>query len=139
MSDRLPLRVPIESFLIIRDAENQQMDRIVYLDPQGKRHEKPVKRALIEEAFSKIDGQPRSICRSTGGLMIAQPYQLVLYHYLTAGGGPSPEIRVKVRFHDFKQEEGEAGFCADTLSMTKNVAPAEIQAAFSFGLDRPQR
>lgn len=139
MTTALPLRVPIESFILTTDEKYPKQYKLLYFDPRGERHEILVRKSTMDTAISKLDGKPRAIARSTGGLSVAYPYQIVLHHSV---GNPlrlSPEIRIKVRFKDFAaNEKGRAGG-TNVVTVTKNVLPEDVLDPISLDVNSAQK
>ncbi len=139
MKAALPLRIPIESFIVTPDERDPKRARLIYFDPKGVRHEVSVRKATIDAAISKMDGKPRAIARSTGGLVSAQPYQLVLHHSIADGQGIPPELRIKVRFKEFVRDETGKVAGGSVMTVTKNILPEEILDEVSYDLKSSQK
>lgn len=138
MKRPLPLRIPIESFIVAHDEQDPRKSNLIYFDPKGIRHEVSVRRSVIEDAISKIDGKPRAIARSSGGLVSAQPYQLVLHHSVSESSAP-PELRIKVRFKEFVRDEKGSVATGGVMTVTKNVLPEEVLDPVSYDLKSSQK
>ena len=138
MKDGTQLRVPIESF-IIRQDKGSDLARVIYFDPRGIRHEKPIAQRILDEALAKLDGKPRAIRRSSGGITTAQPYQLVLFHTISDREDSTPELLVKVRFRDFKLNDGEFASTGQCMTLTKTVPIKDIVNPFTFTPEENQR
>jgi hypothetical protein len=137
MKEGMQLRIPIESFVIHQTNEGD-MDRVVYYDSNGVCHEKQVSRRLLEQALQLFDGKPRAIRRSTGGIITAQPYKLVLYHSRLEGS--TPELTIKVRFRDFSPPSTPSDLVSgDCKVMAKNVPVHELLNPFPFTIDENQK
>jgi hypothetical protein len=68
MDRALPLRIPIENFIVTTDEKYPNKYRLIYFDPRGQRHEILVRKNSIDAAIQKLDGKPKAISRSSGGL-----------------------------------------------------------------------
>jgi hypothetical protein len=139
MKAALPLRIPIESFIVTPDESDPRRVRILYFDPKGIRHEVLFRKSMVDDAISKLDGRPRAIARSTGGLVMAQPYQLVLHHSIAENGAAPPELRIKVRFKEFTRDERGKVSSASVMTVTKNILPEEILPEVSYDLKSTQK
>jgi hypothetical protein len=139
MKGAIPFRIPVESFVILSGEKSSHQLRVIYFDPKGRRNEVFVRKSTLDFALSKIDGKPKAIARSTGGLVVAQPYQLVLYHCLQDSVSAGPEFRIKVRFKDFARTESEKMTTGSVMTMTKSLLPEEIQDPIRFSLQEPQK
>ena len=139
MKGAIPFRIPVESFVIMGEEKSSHQFRIIYFDPKGRRNEVFVRKSTLDFALSKIDGKPKAIARSTGGIVVAQPYQLVLYHCLSDSVSVGPELRVKVRFKDFARTESEKMTTGSIMTMTKSLLPEEILDPIHFDLKEPQK
>ncbi len=139
MKGAIPLRIPIESFIVTPDERDPKRCRLIYFDPKGARHEVAVRKSTIDSAIAKLDGKPRAIVRSSGGLVSAQPYQLVLHHSVTDGREMSPELRVKVRFKEFVRDEKGRVTSGNVMTVTKSVLPEEIMDEVAYDLRSTQK
>lgn len=139
MKGALPLRIPIESFIVTPDERDPKRVRILYFDPKGVRHEVIMRKSAIDAAIAKLDGKPRAIVRSTGGLVMAQPYQLVLHHSVSEGSESPPELRIKVRFKEFVRDERGKVTSGSVMTVTKNILPEEIHDEISYDLKSTQK
>jgi hypothetical protein len=139
MDRALPLRIPIENFIVTSDEKYPNKYRLIYFDPRGQRHEVLVRKSSIDAAIQKLDGKPKAISRSSGGLAAAQPYQLVIHHHLADPAKMAPEIRIKVRFKEFAQSETGTIAQGTVVTMTKNILPEEIQDELSYDLNTSQK
>jgi len=133
-------QAPVELSLFMYNEGQTSMDTLVYFDNQGKRFEKQVRRSLMRDALEKLsDGKPKAVARSTGGLIAVRPMKLVLYSSLFDYPYENPEIRIRVRFKDFKANLGHPNSSGCYTEMTKDVLPADILDGFSYELGESQR
>ncbi len=139
MKGPLPLRIPIESFIVSQDETDPKRSRLIYFDPKGVRHEVLIRKSVVDAAIAKLDGKPRAIARSSGGLVLAQPYQLVLHHCLAEGIDAAPELRLKVRFKEFVRDERGRVTTGNVNTVTKNVLPEEVLDAVNYDLTLTQK
>lgn len=139
MKGALPLRIPIESFIVAPDDRDPKRVKVIYFDPKGVRHEVIFRKSAIDSAIAKMDGKPRAISRSSGGLVMAQPYQLVLHHSVTEGLDIGPELRIKVRFKEFVRDERGKVTSGNVMTVTKNILPEEIFDEISYDLKSTQK
>lgn len=87
----------IEYFIWTKDG--QKSDKLIYYDKLGNCIEKPIPAGLLDEPLKLFDGGPRSVRRTTGGVSIAEPHQIVIYQ--------PDEIRIRVRLKDLvRNQEG---------------------------------
>ena len=113
--------------------------RLIYFDPRGARHEVLVRKSTMDAAIQKLDGKPKAIARSTGGLASAQPYQLVIHHHVGDPTKMAPEIRIKVRFKEFAQNETGTLTLGNVVTMTKNILPEEVFDEITYDLNASQK
>jgi hypothetical protein len=139
MKGALPLRIPIESFIVTPDERDPKRVKIIYFDPKGVRHEVIFRKSAIDSAIAKMDGKPRAISRSSGGIVMAQPYQLVLHHSVTDGLDIGPELRIKVRFKEFVRDERGKVSSGNVMTVTKNILPEEVLDEVSYDLKSTQK
>lgn len=138
MENGLPLRIPIENFIVTSDEKFPNKYKLIYFDPRGQRHEVLVRKSTMDAAIQKLDGKPKAISRSSGGLAAAQPYQLVIHHHVADSTKMAPEIRVKVRFKEFaRSESGALG--PNVVTMTKNILPEEVLDEITYDLNTSQK
>ncbi len=139
MKGSIPFRIPIESFIVLGEEDYGSRYRLVYFDPKGRRQEAFVKKSIFETALGKLDGSIKSIARSSGGIVPAQPYQMVLYHCMSDSVGTGPELRIKVRFKDFLRNEGEKTTSGGIVTVTKNVLPEEVLDPVKYDIKNNQK
>lgn len=139
MKGPLPLRIPIESFIVTQDDTDPRRSRLIYFDPRGIRHEVLIRKSTVDAAIAKLDGKPRAIARSSGGLVMAQPYQLVLHHCIAEGVDSAPELRIKVRFKEFVRDERGKVTSGSVMTVTKNLLPDEVLEGISYDLKSTQK
>ncbi len=139
MKSSIPFRIPVESFIVLGEEDYEDKYRLVYFDPKGRRQEAHIKKTIFETALAKLDGTPKAIARSSGGIVTAQPYQMVLYHCMSDTVGAGPELRIKVRFKDFVRAEGERMTSGGIVTVTKNVLPDEILQPLKYDLKSNHR
>lgn len=106
-------------------------DHLVYFDHLGNRYESPVSPQLVAAAVKVFDGKPRSLRRSSGGVSLVHPVQLLVY----PDGKGSVELRVRLQFQDYKLLP--TGL--QVVKHTKIAELAEIGPAFDYLLHLPQR
>ncbi|MBY0370739.1 hypothetical protein K2X33_08635 [bacterium] len=139
MKGALPLRIPIESFIVTPDDRDPKRVKLIYFDPKGKRHEVSFRKSAIDAALAKMDGKPKAIARSSGGLVPAQPYQLVLHHSVSESAEQPPELRIKVRFKEFVRDERGRVTSGAVMTVTKNILPEEVLDEVNYDLKSPQK
>lgn len=139
MKGALPLRIPIESFIVMPDEQDPKRVRLIYFDPKGMRHEVALRKSIVDNAVAKLDGKPRAIARSSGGIVVAQPYQLVLHHCVAEGSETPPELRIKVRFKEFVRDDRGRVTSGNVMTVTKNILPEEILGEVIYDLKAPQK
>lgn len=130
-------RTLIEYFLLMQNNEN--VDKIVYYDQNGKRFEKRVEKDKIDLALRYFDGAPKSVVRSSGGMVKAVPHQLVIYDNNSNYGPSEPEVRIQVKFRDFKKDVMGNIIPGEYVTRTKTVRPSEIRAGLEYRLEGEQR
>jgi hypothetical protein len=116
----------IEYFLWTR--ESAQNDKLIYYDKSGKQYEKIVPHQQLEAALKVFDGKRRAIRRSSGGLSIAEPFQLVIYD--KAADQKNIRLGVRVRFTDLKRGENDLVESKEIIVHTKVVGLSELKPQF---------
>jgi len=137
METSVTSRTLIEYFLLLQ--KEQDKEKLLYYDGDGNQFEKEIQRGLVDEALAKFDGTPKSVMRSTGGMVKAMPYQLVIYDPDIAAGQMHPEVRIKVKFKDFKKDAKGNYLPHEYTIATKVLSPSEIQDSVSYNLQGSQR
>ena len=94
---------------------------------------------MVKKALKAFNKGPKAISRSSGGLIRAVPSQLVIYDRKGENGLTTPEVRIKVKFKDFRRDAKGVIVGSETVMGTKIVSPAEIVEPFSYNLDGQQR
>ncbi len=92
---------------------------------------------LIGDALRIFNSRSRTVRRSSGGLSVAEPYQIVFLEQ-TEPNTHKPEVRIKVRFKDFKMTRTGEISTGELVTHTKVVAPSELGEAFSWDLAKAQ-
>lgn len=108
--------------------------KLTYFDPAGNPPSIELPEGFLDQALKYFGNQVRSVRRSSGGLVLAEPCQLIVY------GEPESEeaartIRVRVRFRDFRRDSTGRVLTPDYLTQTKTVALRDLQEPFSFRCD----
>jgi hypothetical protein len=102
---------------------------------------------LIGDALRVFNSRTRTVRRSSGGLSVAEPYQIVFFDPTqpntyktepTTTQGRKPEVRIKVRFKDFKVSRNGEVSTGELITHTKVVLPSELGEAFSYDLKKPE-
>lgn len=95
---------------------------------------------ILTNALRVLNSKSRSVQRSSGGRVIAEPYQIVYYDPIGSTKGEHPEVRIKVRFRDLKFSASGRLVTYEPVTHTKVVSASDLKDAFSFVLDdsRPQ-
>ena len=128
---------PIEFFFWAKDDQNR--DKLVYYDREGNSYEKPIPHDLLEDTLKIFDKQMRSIRRSSGGLVLAEPFQLVLFDRNTGPEGKTPSLGIRVRFIDLKRDEMNRVISSEALIHTKIVAPSDLRKPFHLDTQNPPK
>jgi hypothetical protein len=115
----------IECFLWT-EGEGKE-SKLIYYDDQGVSHEKEVTRTALDNALRFFSNRVRSVRRSSGGLVLAEPVQIVLYQEANS----ETSVRIKVKFKDIGRDNRKGG-ALTCLTHTKVVAPEELLEPFSF-------
>lgn len=122
--------------MFLCEGEEFNGQTMIYYDSHGRRFKRPVDRRLLDVVLKKLDGKPKAVVRSSGGLILVSPLTLIIYHRFPEAFDKKPEIRIRVRFRDFTGPEGPPGFCR---VLTKDVLPEELEEGFSVELSNTQR
>lgn len=116
----------------VHSASGNLAGRLVYYDLSGQRYEPTPASSLIDEALKLFGHKAKAVRRSSGGLAIAEPYQLVVYGDPTTQSTDSQSLRVRVKFRDFRRDGKGRVVAAEYISHRKTVLPEELREAFSF-------
>ncbi len=108
--------------------------KLVYVDPSGNPPSIELPEGFLDQALKYFGSQVRSVRRSSGGLVLAEPCQLIVY------GEPETEeaartIRVRVRFRDFRRDPSGRVLAPHYLTQTKTVSLRDLSEPFSFRCD----
>lgn len=107
-------------------------ERLVYYDLAGHRYEGAPASNLIDEALKLFAGTQKAVRRSSGGLVIAEPYQLIVYGDPLNPQIDPPSLRVRVKFRDFRRDEEGRVRTAEYITHKKTVTPDELREPFGF-------
>jgi hypothetical protein len=129
-------RSVIEYFLLMQ-TENHHS--VVYYNKDGTTFEKEIEHGVIDEALLKFEGGPKAVLRSTGGLVSAQAYQLVVRDQPRRGETAAAGVKIKVKFRDFHRDERGLADGKGYVTATKVLKPEEIREGFSFDLTHSQK
>jgi hypothetical protein len=128
MGDNWNGETPLEFFLWRRgDKASPKLSSEKTVQSQGDEN-------LIGDALKVFNSRTRTVRRSSGGLSVAEPYQLVFFDPKD-GTSTKPEVRIKVRFKDFKVSRSGEISTGELVTHTKVVLPSELGEAFSYDLD----
>lgn len=122
---------PIDCFVWKR--ETAQKDKLVYYDKSGVCFERSVDSDSLDGALKIFSGQTRAVRRSSGGLVMAEPLQIVVYENQEQA---SP-IHIKVRFRE-ALPQAERG-TKTSRPCTKVVAAEELFEAFCWDFEGPRK
>lgn len=127
----------IEYFLLMQNGGNR--NTLIYYDQQGTRFEKEIERGQIEHALKKFDGKPKAVVRSSGGIVRAIPYQLVLCEGTPVFGQVTPQPKIRVKFRELGRDEHGRIIPGVINTVSKLVEPEQVIELFSYRLENPQR
>lgn len=130
-------RALIEYFLLMQGGTKD--DKLVYYDQNGTKYEKQVERDKVDEALRYFDGTLKTVARSTGGMARAIPFQLVMFDPSSESGTSQPEVRIQVKFRDFKRDSLGKIIPNEYVTRTKTVLPSELGEALPQRLEGEQR
>lgn len=122
--------LPVDYFLWSDKSSTQQ--KLVYYDENGQAHEKEVPKEQLEKALKFFDGKLYSISRTNGGLVNAEPYELVICECKRPGMMMEPEVRIGLRFTDLKRDRTRMVTSNEVLYQTKYVTPDELGPAIDW-------
>lgn len=139
------IATPIEYFLWSR--EGTKNDKLIYYDQNGECHEKPIPSGILEKGLHIFDGKPRAVRRSSGGLVLAEPYQVVIYDRTVLSPetqwrpmrDPNSMIRIRVKFHDLVRSRDGLIISPQPVIQTKIVMLDELKDAFPTKIEAEQR
>ncbi len=92
---------------------------------------------LVGDALRVFNSRTRTVRRSSGGVSVAEPYQIVFLDPTTPDSH-KPEVHIKVRFKDFKVTRAGEISTDELTTHTKVVAPSELGEAFSYDLEKKE-
>lgn len=113
-------------------------EKLVYFDAQGQRAGGGEDQRLAEEMLKLFAGKYKAVRRSSGGLILAEPFELIVY------GDPqkdpeNQEYRVRVKFRDFRRDARGRVLAAEYGTHVKTVSAQELLTPFSFEANAPGR
>jgi len=121
--------VKTAKYFIQTTSSGSEKPQIVFFDERG--NETTAQSRLLETHFDKLltvfNGLPKAVRRSSGGLIIVHPTQLVHLH--TEQG--AEEIRVKVLFKELERNAQHQIISKKIILSSKTVPLSEIQEGFS--------
>jgi hypothetical protein len=113
-------------------------ERPLYYDLDRKRYGSEPPGGLIIDALKLFGGSVKAVRRSSGGLVLAEPFQIVVNGDSTGEPSGQPDVRVRVHFRDFKRGPNNLVLRAEYETHTKIVTPGELKDPFRFGLGSPE-
>ncbi len=128
--------LPVDYFLWSDKSTTQQ--KLVYYDENGQAHEKEVPKEQLEKALKFFDGKLYSISRTNGGLVNAEPYELVICECKRPGMQLEPEVRIGLRFTDLKRDRTRMVTSNEVIYHTKYVTPDELGPAIDWSAGENQ-
>jgi hypothetical protein len=120
-----------------QNVSTPESERLVYYDQEGTCFEKDIASHAIDDALKIFDGKIKAVQRRSGGLILAEPYQIVLVES-ESEESPRPQIRIRVKFLDFKAGKGLVT-APEYLVHTKVVSPEEMKDPFILKTQSNQR
>lgn len=104
--------------------------KLVYFDAQGQRYVGDDAK-LAEEMLRLFAGKYKAVRRSSGGLVLAEPFELIVY------GDPrkhpeATEYRVRVKFRDFRRDARGRVLVNEYATHVKTVSASELLEPFAF-------
>lgn len=104
--------------------------KLVYFDPQGQRYAGDDAK-VAEEMLKLFAGKYKSVRRSSGGLVLAEPFELIVYGDSQKFAEPT-EYRVRVKFRDFKRDTRGRVLVNEYATHVKTVSAKELLEPFTF-------
>ena len=92
----------------------------------------------LGDALALFNGEMRAIKRSTGGLTLAEPYQLLFYDELQTRYSGKLEVKIKVRFRDFRGRSDGSLTTGELVYQTKVVSASDLYAPIEFQTEGPE-
>lgn len=127
MSRHTTGQTPIDFF--VWKKEDERKDKLVYYDQEGTCFERSVDHDTLDNALKIFSGRVRAVRRSSGGLVMAEPLQIVVYE----GGIQESPLHIRVRFRELVPTS--AGEEKTSMSCTKVVAASELFEPFLYDFD----
>lgn len=87
-----------------------------------------------EHLLTIFNGLPKAVQRSSGGLILVQPLQLVMIH----SENPQTEVRVKVLFKELERNSQHRVISKKLIISSKTIPLSEIKDGFSYDNSRSQ-
>lgn len=122
MGDVRGISAPAEYFLWRRKGDTQYTNYTRVESEQGG----------IGDALRLFNSKKKSVRRSTGGIILAEPYQIVFDD--GSRRRAEPETRIKVRFLDFRFGPNKEIVGMETAVHTKIVRPTDLGEPFTFDM-----
>lgn len=112
----------IEYFLWSKDGK--QSDKLIYYDKEGNYIEKPIPKGLLDEPLKFFDGKPKAVNRTSGGLSLAEPHQIVVYQ--------GNEIRIRVRIKELVRSQQGYVISPKPVYQMKVVPLSQMEPGFEI-------
>jgi hypothetical protein len=109
--------------------------QLVYFDPQGKRYVGDDHR-IAEDMLRLFSQRVKAVRRSTGGLVLAEPFELIVYGDPTRPARPE-DYRVRVKFRDFRRDAEGRVLLGEIATHVKTLPASELLEPFHFDGDTP--
>lgn len=104
--------------------------KLVYFDPEGKRYAGDDAK-LAEEMLKLFQGKYKAVRRSSGGLVLAEPFELIVYGDPTKPA-EAQDYRVRVKFRDFRRDLRGRVLVNQYATHVKTVSAKELLEPFAF-------
>lgn len=120
--------VGIEYFLWSKG--DNKSDKLIYYDKDGNCVEKEIPQGLLEEPLKFFDGKLKAVRRTSGGLSLAEPHQIIVYQ--------QDEIRIRVRLKELGRNTEGFVISPKPVYQMKVVPLSHIEPGFTIHTEDAQ-
>lgn len=114
--------------------------KLVFYDLDGQRQGTAEEAQALGRMMRLFSDRLRSIRRSSGGVSLAEPFQLLVFNETAENGTVSdPEYRVRVKFRDFHRDADGIVRKPEYAVHTKTITLRELEEPFAMKADDDAR
>ncbi|NBX91958.1 MAG: hypothetical protein EBQ85_01860 [Proteobacteria bacterium] len=119
-------------YFIWTENNQKKPEKLVFFDQNGNYFEKPIPQGATDQLLAIFNGLPKSVERSSGGLTLVTPTQIVVFNKKLEVPLIQPEIRVKVSFRDLERDSHHRITSKKVITKKKIVTLHELKEPFAY-------